>query len=283
MHPYTNSVMKQNKIKQLWNTLRATEDWEVRLSQLQIKHQSYMASKSPPIKTRKITSFFQRPSSSNHNQSQSISSTNPSSIQSFQTIPTSKPKSKPATTTNRTYTAPKQNELKETIKQLEHELIATKKYSIFIQHTNPNQYNELKIQIKEMINNIYELKSKLNKKVRKAEAQKRWRKGKRKQEKEILDKCKELGVADDFKDDIKIRQNGGRPRIEQTRSGALLAATMMEEAAPFTTTNPRRRAEENICNLTVLQLTEKVNDNINEKLDGRGKKISSSTIYNRTS
>ena len=100
---------------------------------------------------------------------------------------------------------------------------------------------------------------------------------------EILNKLKELGVSDDFNDDIKIRGRGGRPRIEKTRSGALLAAAMMEEAAPHTTTNPRRRAEENICNITISQLTEKVNDNINDKLDGRGKRISSSTIYNRTS
>ena len=79
----------------------------------------------------------------------------------------------------------------------------------------------------------------------------------------------QLGIGDDFEHELKIRGKVGRPRIEETRSGSLLAAAMMEEAAPYTTTNPRRRAEENICNITVKQLAAKVNENINEKLDGR--------------
>ena len=76
--------------------------------------------------------------------------------------------------------------------------------------------------MKERLNS---LQSDLDRKKRRAKAQRKWRKGKRKQQKQIRDKLVELGAVDDLDDDLKIHGHVGRPRIETTRSGSLLASS----------------------------------------------------------
>ena len=280
-----NYHQKKEKIKQIWNQLNSTEEWEMIISELQLKHESFISSPPAKIKTKSIKSYFSTASSSNNNRSEPLTTISPSISSS--TISTPSKQSKPTTTTTtRIYTAPQQERISKDIKVLKEKMVAMKKYCIYFKIHDQDQYLQFKQKLYEMNADLKQLNIKLKKVKSKAKAQKRWRQGRRKQETEIKNKLEELGVIDDLTEDIKIRDRPGRPRIEETRSGALLAATMTEVAAPFTTTNPRRRAEENIVNISLSKFAEEVNENIQHKLDEKGikgKKISSSTMYNRTS
>ena len=80
-----------------------------------------------------------------------------------------------------------------------------------------------------------------------------------------------------------IHLNPGRPRIETTQRGRLLATAMTEVAAPYMETNPRRRAEENIVNTTVKKFAVEVNEFIENEIGSQHSTIAPSTMYKRTS
>ena len=96
-------------------------------------------------------------------------------------------------------------------------------------------------------------------------------------------KLNELSVTDDLDDDIVMHVDRGRPRIETTKRGRLLAAAMTKIAEPCSETNSRRRAEENIVNQIVKGFAEEVNEYTSDQIGTNTPKIAASTMYTRTS
>ena len=123
----------------------------------------------------------------------------------------------------------------------------------------------------------------LTKKQRLARTQRRWREKARTKKAKMKERERlcELGVEED--DGMTIHMVPGRPRIETTERGRLLAAAMTEVAKSYTETDPRRRAEENVINQTVKGFTKKVNEYIGDRIGRNDQDIAKSTIYNRTS
>ena len=182
----------------------------------------------------------------------------------------------------RVYKTPAVDRLKAELSAIIMQIEIKQKSRTLLKRTKDPLYETVNGEYKVLRKQKIYIEKQIKSKMSRARNQRHWRQKKRKQDKKVKNILKEKDI--DFGEDYCYYDNVGKPRIERTSRGKYLALAMQQEAAPHCTTNPRRRAMDNICNLTLSKLASKVNENIQERFPNQTMKpIHPQTMYNRTS
>ena len=201
-----DSKQKAAKVMEIWKKIKSSDDWDVRMTELHSYHLPYLPSKNT-IKTKSITDYFKSKSSSSSSNLSSQSSSNSSSNSS------SKPSSIPQPPTslqskqthnkkNRTYTAPKQEQIKAEIEEVTNKITTTTKHCSYFKVMDQDEYIKHKSHLTDLKATLKKLKYELTTKQRLAQTQKRWRDKQRRKKVKIKKKMEDLGIDDELDDDI---------------------------------------------------------------------------------